>query len=91
MLRCERQCNTLVEIRDNLTARIAGAEIEGWLGGFEGLTTSRTAARRDSPNSTALPGDAVVAENAVRPAQAVSRSRDAPGLSPARSVPVTTR
>ena len=34
----------LVEIRDNLTARIAEAEREGWLGEIEGLTTSRTAA-----------------------------------------------
>jgi len=38
-----------------------------------------------------IPADAVVAENAVRPAQAVSRSCDGPGLSPARSMPITTR
>jgi len=34
----------LVEIRDNLTDRIAEAEREGWLGEIEGLTVSLTAA-----------------------------------------------
>ncbi len=34
----------LVEIRDNLTARITEAEREGWLGEIEGLTVSQTAA-----------------------------------------------
>jgi hypothetical protein len=34
----------LVEIRDNLTARIAEAEREGWLGEIEGLTVSLVAA-----------------------------------------------
>jgi len=38
------QRGRLVEIRDNLTARITEAEREGWLGEIEGLTTSRTAA-----------------------------------------------
>lgn len=34
----------LIEIRDNLTARIAEAEREGWLGEVEGLKVSRTGA-----------------------------------------------
>lgn len=34
----------LVEIRDNLIARIAEAEHEGWLGEVEGLRISLTAA-----------------------------------------------
>jgi len=34
----------LIEIRDNLTARIAEAEREGWLGEVEGLRVSRTGA-----------------------------------------------
>ena len=34
----------LVEIRDNLTARIAEAEREGWLGEVEGLKISLTGA-----------------------------------------------
>ncbi|WP_405656454.1 hypothetical protein [Streptomyces sp. NBC_00079] len=34
----------LVEIRDNLNARIAEAEREGWLGEVEGLSVSRDAA-----------------------------------------------
>jgi len=38
------QRGRLVEIRDNLTARIAEAEREGWLGEIEGLTVSLTAA-----------------------------------------------
>jgi len=38
------QRGRLIEIRDNLTARIAEAEREGWLGEIEGLTVSRTAA-----------------------------------------------
>jgi hypothetical protein len=40
------QRGRLVEIRDNLTARITEAEREGWLGEIEGLTTSRTAAEK---------------------------------------------
>lgn len=35
----------LIEIRDNLAARIAEAEREGWLGEVEGLTVSLAAAR----------------------------------------------
>jgi hypothetical protein len=35
------QRGRLTEIRDNLTARIAEAEREGWLGEVEGLTISR--------------------------------------------------
>ncbi|MEV4999106.1 hypothetical protein [Streptomyces niveus] len=34
----------LIEIRDNLTDRIAEAEREGWLGEVEGLSTSLAAA-----------------------------------------------
>jgi hypothetical protein len=34
----------LVEIRDNLTGRIAEAEREGWLGEIDGLTVSLGAA-----------------------------------------------
>jgi hypothetical protein len=34
------QCDRLTEIRDNLTARIAEAEREGWLGEVEGLKIS---------------------------------------------------
>ena len=33
------QRSRIVEIRDNLTARIAEAEREGWLGEIEGLKT----------------------------------------------------
>ena len=36
----------LVEIRDNLQARIAEAEREGWLGEVEGLQVGRTAANQ---------------------------------------------
>jgi len=35
----------LIEIRDNLTARIAEAEHEGWLGEVEGLQISLTGAQ----------------------------------------------
>ncbi|MEU8702922.1 site-specific integrase [Streptomyces sp. NPDC048680] len=57
----------LVEIRENLEARIAEAEREGWLGDVEGLTTSLTAAkekigqiearqkRKDSPVLLGIP------------------------------------
>ncbi|WP_254400917.1 integrase [Streptomyces sp. AC555_RSS877] len=63
----------LVEIRDNLIARIAEAEREGWLGEVEGLSTSLAAAeekiaqinarqeRRDSPVFLGIPGIAEVA------------------------------
>ncbi|WP_211192929.1 hypothetical protein [Actinoplanes sp. TBRC 11911] len=39
------QRHRLVEIRDNLTARIAEAEREGWLGDAEGLRVSLAAAK----------------------------------------------
>ncbi|MFG2753894.1 tyrosine-type recombinase/integrase [Streptomyces xanthophaeus] len=57
----------LIEIRDNLTDRIAEAEREGWLGEVEGLSTSLAAAeekiaqldarqeRRDSPVFMGIP------------------------------------
>ncbi|MGW3473792.1 hypothetical protein ACWDKQ_36365 [Saccharopolyspora sp. NPDC000995] len=38
------QRQRIVEIRDNLTARIAEAEREGWLGEVEGLQISLTGA-----------------------------------------------
>lgn len=38
------QRDRLVEIIDNLTARIAEAETEGWLGELEGLKISQTGA-----------------------------------------------
>jgi hypothetical protein len=38
------QRDRLLEIRDNLTARIAEAEREGWLGEVEGLQVSLTGA-----------------------------------------------
>jgi hypothetical protein len=39
------QRQRLIEIRDNLTARIAEAEREGWLGEAEGLRVSLTAVK----------------------------------------------
>ncbi|WP_405543281.1 hypothetical protein OG590_08005 [Streptomyces goshikiensis] len=39
------QRDRLVEIRDNLLARIAEAECEGWLGEIEGLQVSLAGAR----------------------------------------------
>jgi hypothetical protein len=39
------QRQRLIEIRDNLTARIAEAEREGWLGEAEGLRVSLAAAK----------------------------------------------
>jgi hypothetical protein len=39
------QHERLVEIRDNLTARISEAEREGWLGEVEGLRISLTGAK----------------------------------------------
>ncbi|WP_149256748.1 hypothetical protein [Actinomadura sp. K4S16] len=52
------QRDRLVEIRNNLIARIAEAEREGWLGEVEGLKVSLTGTRdkitqidRRSPNS----------------------------------------
>jgi hypothetical protein len=41
----DRDRHRLVEIRDNLTARITEAEREGWLGEVEGLTVSLHAAK----------------------------------------------
>ena len=49
------QRNRIAEIRDNLTARIAEAEHEGWLGEAEGLKISLAGARTNSPRSTGAP------------------------------------
>ncbi len=45
----------IAEIRDNLIARIAEAEREGWLGEVEGLKSASPAPRTNSPRSTAAP------------------------------------
>ena len=42
----------IAEIRDNLHARIAEAEREGWLGEVEGLKVSLAGAETSSPRST---------------------------------------
>ncbi|MFD8008559.1 integrase [Streptomyces mirabilis] len=46
----------LVEIRDNLIARIAEAEREGWLGEVARLQVSLTGAQNNSPSSTLTTG-----------------------------------
>jgi hypothetical protein len=56
----------LVEIRDNLIARIAEAEREGWLGEVEGLQVSLAGA-----------GDKLAQLDAERPARAPYRPRHA--------------
>jgi hypothetical protein len=45
----------IVEIRDNLIARIAEAESEGWLGEVEGLRISLAGPTANSPRSTSTP------------------------------------
>ena len=45
------QRERLVEIRDNLTARIAEAQREGWLGDVEGLRSASTAPTTNSLRS----------------------------------------
>jgi hypothetical protein len=58
------QKQRLTEIRDNLTARIAEADREGWLGEMEGLKISLAGAedkltqitrRRDRPADLGIP------------------------------------
>ncbi|MGW3660396.1 hypothetical protein ACWD6R_34235 [Streptomyces sp. NPDC005151] len=46
------QRHRLVEIRDNLIARIAEAEREGWLGEIEGLQVSLSSEQKSSPSRT---------------------------------------
>ena len=66
----------LVEIRDNLTARIAEAEREGWLGEVEGLAVSLAGADdklaqidrdRLTPAAVALPFPTVAAASIKAP------------------------
>ena len=59
------QRDRLVEIRDSLTARIAEAEREGWLGEVEGLQVSLTGAeeklaRIDRKTSRAITVDLAI-------------------------------
>ena len=46
------QRSRLVEIRDDLDARVAEADREGWLGEFEGLRSASPAPRTGPPRST---------------------------------------
>ncbi|OKJ25824.1 hypothetical protein AMK22_32360 [Streptomyces sp. CB01580] len=53
------QRERLVEIRDNLVARITEAEQQGWLGEIEGLQVSLTGAEakiRQIDDSSPVPG-----------------------------------
>ena len=49
------QRNRIAEIRDNLTARTAEADREGWHGEAEGLKMSLAGATTSSPRSTGAP------------------------------------
>jgi hypothetical protein len=61
------QRDRLAEIRDNLTARIAEAEREGWLGEIEGLQVSLTGAKDKLAKSTGAASPAQPSTSASPP------------------------
>ena len=71
------QCGRVTVIRDNLTARIAEAEREGWLGGTEGLQVGpaepKRNARRSAGRSAAPLQSASACPNRVRPRVSLPR------------------
>ena len=73
-----RPAAPVAEYRDNLIARIAEAEREGWLGEIEGLKISLAAPTTSSPRSTVARKPAALSISAPRFPSALSRKQHPP-------------
>jgi hypothetical protein len=60
------QRGRLIEVRDNLIARITEARHEGWLGEVDGLQVSLAGARLSTPTFPEIAGRSTIASGPVR-------------------------